>query len=421
MPLDLGAVPATALVTDIVYGAEPTPFAARRPRPRPRRRRRDRDAAAPGRARLRALVRPAPGGGRRAARRGAGAVRPYRLGLTGSIGMGKSTTAGFFADAGVPVWDADAAVHRLYARGGPGAARAGRAGARCRRRRRRSTATGCAKRSSPTPGSSPASRRRSIRWSPPTAPASSGGTPMPIWCCSTSRCSTRPAAEGGLDGVLVVSASPEAQRARVLARPGMTPEAFARILARQIPDAEKRARADFVIETDRGLEAARADVLALLARIRIGASQCVKSSSTPRPPGSTPTPATASSSSARVELVNHMPTGRGVPRLRQPAARGARGGGQGARADHRLPRRQAGLRRGRGRLRRLPRRRRGSSSTTPPSTSASSTPSSAGAGCRRSPGRGRSTRSTSPSGGFPAPATPSTRSAAASGSTPRAG
>jgi len=71
-------------------------------------------------------------------------------------------------------------------------------------------------------------------------------------------------------GVLVVTAAEAVQRARVLERPGMTPEVLGRILARQMPDAEKRARADFVIETDRGIEAARADVLALLGRIRAG-------------------------------------------------------------------------------------------------------------------------------------------------------
>ena len=75
-------------------------------------------------------------------------------------------------------------------------------------------------------------------------------------------------AEPWLDGVLVVTAAAEVQRARVLARPGMTAEMFAQILARQTPDAEKRARADFVIATDRGIDAARADVLELLERIR---------------------------------------------------------------------------------------------------------------------------------------------------------
>ena len=75
-------------------------------------------------------------------------------------------------------------------------------------------------------------------------------------------------AQAGLDGVLVVTAPPAVQRARVLARPGMTGAALDHILARQMPDADKRARADFIVETDKGIEAARADVLSLIAEIR---------------------------------------------------------------------------------------------------------------------------------------------------------
>ncbi len=71
-----------------------------------------------------------------------------------------------------------------------------------------------------------------------------------------------------LDAVLVVTAPAEVQRARVMARPGMTEAAFGRLLERQLPDAEKRARADHVIRTDRGIEAARVDVLSLIGRIR---------------------------------------------------------------------------------------------------------------------------------------------------------
>ncbi len=78
------------------------------------------------------------------------------------------------------------------------------------------------------------------------------------------------AGERGLDGVLVVTAPEAVQRQRVLARPGMSPAALERILARQLPDAEKRARADFVVSTDRGIDAARTDVLSLLEKIRAG-------------------------------------------------------------------------------------------------------------------------------------------------------
>ncbi len=75
-------------------------------------------------------------------------------------------------------------------------------------------------------------------------------------------------AEKEVDRVVVVTAAPEIQRERVLARPGMTEEKFGAILARQLPDSEKRRRADFVVHTDRGLEAARAEVRAIIAALR---------------------------------------------------------------------------------------------------------------------------------------------------------
>jgi dephospho-CoA kinase len=197
------------------------------------------------------------------------ASRPYRLGLTGSIGMGKSTTAGFFAEAGVPVWDADAAVHRLYAAGGAGvAAVAGLVpgavvgGAVERDRLRAGVAA--------DPG---LLSRIEARIHPLVAAdreaflARHAGAEVVLLDIPLLY------ETGGaalVDGVLVVTAPAEVQRARVLARPGMTAEAFARILARQVPDAEKVARADFVVDTSRGLDAARAEVLSLLEAIRAG-------------------------------------------------------------------------------------------------------------------------------------------------------
>lgn len=191
----------------------------------------------------------------------------YRLGLTGSIGMGKSTTAGLFAEAGIPVWDADAAVHRLYAAGGAGAA----------------ALAGIAPEAI-VDGAVDRGRLRDAILADPALLGRIEARVHPLVAADRAAFAAAHGASGillfdipllfetggdlDLDGVLVVTAPPEVQRARVLARPGMTPAAFEHVLARQVPDAEKRARADFVISTDRGIEAARADVRAILDRIR---------------------------------------------------------------------------------------------------------------------------------------------------------
>jgi dephospho-CoA kinase len=196
-------------------------------------------------------------------------TRPYRLGLTGSVGMGKSTTAALFAEAGVPVWDADAAVHRLYAEGGAGAAAiaglapeavSGTVVDRDRLRDAIIADPGLLARIEARVHPLVAADREAFAAAHADADILLFDIPLLF----------ETGGEAGLDAVLVVTAPEAVQRARVLARPGMTPAALARILARQTPDAEKRARADFIIETGRGVEAARADVLALLARIRAG-------------------------------------------------------------------------------------------------------------------------------------------------------
>lgn len=193
----------------------------------------------------------------------------YRLGLTGSIGMGKSTTARLFAEAGVPVWDADAAVHRIYAPGGGGAEalaalipEAVKDAAVDRDRLRTAVAADPALISKIEARVHPLVRRDRDAFA-----AGQGGADLVVYDIPLLY---ETGAEAGLDGVLVATAPPEVQRARVLARPDMTEAAFERLLARQLPDAEKRARADFVIHTDRGIEAARADVHALLATISGG-------------------------------------------------------------------------------------------------------------------------------------------------------
>jgi dephospho-CoA kinase len=194
-------------------------------------------------------------------------AKPFRLGLTGSIGMGKSTTAAFFAEAGVPAWDADAAVHRLYASGGDCAAaladlvpQAIRDGAVDREALRDAIAR--------DPDLLP---RIEARVHPLVAAdrarflAEHGAADLLVFDIPLLY---ETGAEAGLDAVLVATAPPEVQRARVLTRPGMTEAALATILARQMPDAEKRERADFVLDTSLGLEAARAEVLSLIAAIR---------------------------------------------------------------------------------------------------------------------------------------------------------
>ncbi|MGP3696657.1 dephospho-CoA kinase [Rhodobacter sp. NSM] len=192
-------------------------------------------------------------------------MRPFRLGLTGSIGMGKSTTAALFAEEGVPVWDADAAVHRLYSSGGalvaPVAAlcpEAIRDGAVHRPILRDWIAA--------DPAALP---RLEALVHPAVAEdraAFLAGSAADVVLLDIPLLFEK-AYETDMDATLLVTAPPALQRARVLLRGTMTEAQFEAILARQMPDSEKRARATHIIET-LGLEAARASVRALLAYIR---------------------------------------------------------------------------------------------------------------------------------------------------------
>jgi dephospho-CoA kinase len=190
----------------------------------------------------------------------------FRLGLTGSIGMGKSTTALMFAEEGIPVWDADAAVHRLYESGQPAALAIARLFPAAIDAEGRVDRPALRRLIQSDPGALDqvnAAVHPLVRRDRAAFLAASADSPIVLLDIPLLY-------ESGLsdacDAVAVVSAPPVMQRERVLAR-GMTEAEFALILSRQMPDEEKRARADYVIPTT-SLEAARAAVKDVLADIR---------------------------------------------------------------------------------------------------------------------------------------------------------
>jgi dephospho-CoA kinase len=195
-------------------------------------------------------------------------MKPFILALTGSIGMGKSTAAGFFREAGVPVWDADETVGRLYAPRGAAVPEIARL---------------CPE--AVTDGQVDRAQLKAWILRDPEALTRIEAAVHPL--VASDRADFLVGAEAaeepivvldipllfetganvGADAVVVVSAPPEVQRQRVLARPGMTERAFEMLLSKQLPDREKRERADYVIQSV-DLDTTRAAIFALVERIR---------------------------------------------------------------------------------------------------------------------------------------------------------
>jgi dephospho-CoA kinase len=185
------------------------------------------------------------------------------LGLTGSIGMGKSTTATLFVDAGVPVYDADAAVHQLYEGEAVAAIEAEFPGTTINGKVDRNKLSACVVHDSaamkrleeivhPMLG---ASRQKFLQ------EAEQSGAPVAVVDVPLL---FETGGEKRVDAVVVVTTTAELQRERILARPNMTEEKLAAMLARQMPDAEKRRRADFVVDTSHGLDPVRTRIRDIL-------------------------------------------------------------------------------------------------------------------------------------------------------------
>lgn len=191
----------------------------------------------------------------------------FVIGLTGSIGMGKSTTAEMFHAEGIPVNDADAVVHQLYAAEAVAPIEAAFPG---------TTTDGkvdrvkLAARLAAHPADfkkleaivHPLVREKELQFRRNAEDAGHDMVVLDIPLLFET------GGESRVDAIVVVSCAPDIQRARVLARPGMTVDKFEMILLRQMPDSEKRHRADYIVDTGEGLEQARAQVRAIIADIR---------------------------------------------------------------------------------------------------------------------------------------------------------
>jgi dephospho-CoA kinase len=194
------------------------------------------------------------------------AKKMLRIGLTGSIGMGKSTTAQLFRDAGVAVMDSDQTVHDLYRGAAVAPIEAAFPGV---------TVDGVVDRGR---------LAKKVLGDPDALKRLEAIVHPLVWAARDDFLAARAktgdrivvydipllfetGSDRNVEAIVVVSAPEAVQKARVLARPGMTEEKFAAILAKQVPDAQKRARADFVVHTDKGIEAAREEVRDILRKL----------------------------------------------------------------------------------------------------------------------------------------------------------
>jgi dephospho-CoA kinase len=190
----------------------------------------------------------------------------FVIGLTGSIGMGKTTTARFFADAGVPVHDADATVHRLYEGEAAAAIEAAfpvtAVGGKVDRNKLAARVLGdqAALRQLEAIVH-PLVRQEEARFLADAEKRGAAVAVLDIPLLLETR------GEERVDAIVTVSAPPEVQRERVLQRPGITEEKLEAMIANQLPDAEKRRRADFIVDTSQGFDAARAQVAQILRAV----------------------------------------------------------------------------------------------------------------------------------------------------------
>jgi dephospho-CoA kinase len=192
--------------------------------------------------------------------------RPFMLCLTGSLGMGKSTVAKFFAEEGIPVHDSDAAVHALYEGEAvplieaafPGSVTGGKVDRAKLAGMVLNDNAALARLETIVHPLVTASRERFL------TDAQAKGVPVVVLDVPLL---FETIAESRCDAVVVVSAPPDLQRQRALQRPGMTDEKFAALIAKQMPDAEKRRRADFIVDSSKDFEHTRAQIREILRSV----------------------------------------------------------------------------------------------------------------------------------------------------------